>query len=475
MSSISGNYSYSLDYSSLFGASSSTSASSSLYGLTSSSSLSSYGTNTSSLSTSQSTSAIKYKNAADALLKAANSITQKKNDGTSVFSSFSAVSSNSDVISATYADDVGKYSSEALAAKRDPSYKAADPVAFGIKVEQLATAQVNKSEALDAKGMVLEANQTYRFEISDGTKTTSFAFVAEEGDTNESIQKKMAAAINDKDIGVKASVSTNGNGKTSLTLESRTTGVKDGEENAFEIRDVSGYDAVSKLGADNISQKAQNAVFYVGEIDTARSTSDEVFFKEDPQRLTSTSNTVNVNGRTDVTLKKTTDDFVTVDYTKDSKSSINAVRDLVNGFNSLMDVATSGTSTVYSNRLATQLSGAAKTYEKALASIGITKNADGYLEIDEKTMEKAAADGSLEKFFQSESGSTNYGFAHNLGNIAKSVSNDPIKYVDKTEVEATNKASWDTSSTDSSNNNYSKLYFDLMRYEMKGMLFNSNF
>lgn len=458
-----------LDYSSLFnygvnssgssnysnGASGSQSTSASSYN---------YGVNNSKLTDEQIKSIMDFKGAAETLQQTLGTLLNKKNDGSSIFGAYKAVSGNADALSATYNNDINKYSSEALLARRDPSYKPSAPKSLAVKTLQLAQTQKNTGDALAANGMGFEKNKTYRFEINDGNKTTEISFVTESGDTNESIQKKIAQAINDKNIGVKASVTYNGENKTStLNLESRETGLKKDAQSSFTVTDKSGYDAVAKLGIGNVTQEAQNAKYYVKGADGS------IDLKE------SMSNDVALTDRTSVTLKKTTDDYVSIDFERNTKSGVNAVREMVNGFNALYEASANG-STVHSSRLASQLQGLAETYSKQLAEVGISRDEKGFLVIDEDKMEEAAKSGALENLFNPDDKNNSYGFAQRLNNIANTVAENPNQYAlsnGKTQSSSSSNF-WDELNSGPTGN-YSKLYFNLLKYENMGSLFNSMF
>jgi hypothetical protein len=437
-----------------------------------------YGTNIARFTEQQAASVVNFKNHSAGLLNSLNNIMSKRNDGNNIFGVLKATSSNAEALTVSYRSDVDRFSSEALAARRDPNHVSAAPSNFAVKTLGLAQTQRNTS-ALNANEMALEAQRTYRFEISNGNETRTYAFVTENGDNNESIQRKIAAAINaDSNSAVRASVSTTDAGESFLVIESKNTGLASGRNNAFEIRDISGYDAISRIGAGNVTQNARNAEFLIGEIDTARSTKDNIVLRGDAQLRTSMTNSIDIDSRTNITLRQTTDNYVAVNFERNTTESQNAVRDLVNNFNALYDLAYDNRSNSRAALLLNQLSGHAQTYINALHEIGISRNERGFLTIDEEKMRTAAENGRLEAFFSSDSGTGSYGFTTRLAGIAKRVNDNPAQYVretNQTSSEGSTNAQNFWNDFNSGNSNYSRLYFNLQRYENMGALFNSMF
>ncbi|MDR1690026.1 MAG: hypothetical protein LBS21_15695 [Clostridiales bacterium] len=288
-----------------------------------------------------------------------------------------------------------------------------------IKINQIATGQINKSDTLNSGGKTLSAG-SYQFEIetADGKKH-QIAFKVNANDDNEAVQKKIAEVINSKDIGIKASVSVDDTKKTSqLSIESTTTGADN--KNSFKIRDVSsaGGDAAAKLGLAEVDQKAQDAIYSIngGALKTSK------------------SNKIDVGDGVTATLKKATTDSVKISEATDDKSTINKVREMVNGFNGMLAAADDNKSDRGAARLMKQLQGLSSSYDAALERIGISVSAEGYLSIDEDKMSKAAESGELEKFFTSN-GEANYGFANKLERLAKNVDSDPTDYLSSTSMQ----------------------------------------
>jgi flagellar capping protein FliD len=245
-----------------------------------------------------------------------------------------------------------------------------------VNVEQIATAQVNQSDALTSSLRNVDADN-FTFEIQSGNRTHTFNITVGENDTNAIIQRRMAEAINTRDIGVRAAVASgveDGAATTTLTL----TGTQTGAVNAFEVRDVTGNLAAA-MQLDSVTTEAQNAIFTING-DTRETASNEV------------------NIAAGVNLTLTGEGEANITFGRTTAQSISAMRDLVSSINS----AIRGTNPNHgrgSQRLVNDLIGANISFESSLARIGINVQQNGQLSINEDQLQAAAADGRLDQFF----------------------------------------------------------------------------
>ncbi len=285
-----------------------------------------------------------------------------------------------------------------------------------VKVEQVATTQKNTGETLVSNEKSLDAKY-YQFEISSNGKTQQVSFSVSNSDNNEAVQRKIAEAINSKNTGVSASVSYDSKTKSSkIVLEAKETGTGSNGSNKFEVRDVSG-NAALQMGLSNVSQQAKDAIFSIN-----------------GEQKTSKSNDVALGNGVTATLKKATgDESVKVSIKSDTGAQIDKVREMVNNFNGLLEAADSNSKDSSTKKLSNELRTTAKTYMSSLNRIGISFNSNGYLAIDKDKMDKAANDGTLEKFFKQDRNSS-YGFANRVSQTASKVNNNPMTYVGKSSV-----------------------------------------
>lgn len=276
---------------------------------------------------------------------------------------------------------------------------------MSVEISQLASTQKNVGEQLNSSALVGQDGY-HQFAITVGGKEHTLAVSVSSKDSYKDLQNKMASAINGADLGITASV-TSAKGKSSLVIESEKSG--DSKANIFKLHDISGS-AVALTGADTTVKEAQDAVYSVnGDI------------------RTSASNTVDFGNGITGTLKKTTENAVTVSQGADSKTAIDAMQKLADSYNKLLSSALSNSTDSRAGKLVSDLTGASGTYLDSLVKLGIGFDGNGNMTINESAMKSAVEDGSLERFFTENNGG-NYGFAAQLGKVASSIDSNIGRY-----------------------------------------------
>ena len=264
-----------------------------------------------------------------------------------------------------------------------------------LDVKQTATAQTNAGGAMgaDAKGV---AAGEYSFAIEAGGETHNFTIKVDENDTNASIQDKMAAAINERDIGVNAYVTATeaADGKeatTSLSLASAATGT----DSAFTVKEDPGGLA-SAMGVADATQSAQNAIYSVN----------------GGEEITSQSNDVSLAAGVTATL--TGIGTTSISLERDTKSAVDGVRGLVESINSALRNANASDGRG-SAKFVSDIQTMTKSYSASLEKMGIAVAKDGTLSIvDEEKLAKATMDGSADRLFADQ----RFGLGARLDKIA---------------------------------------------------------
>ncbi len=373
------------------------------------------------------------KETSEELLSAVKGLNKKGKD--SLFGTINAKSNDSAVSASFNGEDV--------------------PDDFEVGVSSVAKKQVNQSTALKANSSSLYQSKEHTVNITtkDG-KTASFYIPVNVTSSNEDVLNKLADKINDKKLGITASVEVNEKkGTVSLKLTSKETGT----DNEFY---VSGGLA-EELGINKVSQEAQNAVYTI-----------------DGDTYESQSNTVKFDNGVSLTFNKTTDENAEITFGEDNTKAINATRDFVNKFNDFADTAY-GLNDSGALSLAKKLQSAVRTYSSSLSKIGISMNKSGYLEIDEDKMKKAAENGDLAKFFGQDSKSNiASGFSRRIETIAANAASVPESTLSQGAKKALNNTniSSASSSYDLSNTKFSSYQMNVYnRYSMASMLFDAMF
>ncbi|MEG0687511.1 MAG: flagellar filament capping protein FliD [Hungatella sp.] len=319
---------------------------------------------------------------------------------------------------------------------------------FQIEVEQLATKQLNESAALSSGA---KATADVSLEIAGSTGTANIAISATNAQgaqkSNSQMMSETAKAINQANVGVKASVITK-DGKSSLQIESTKTGTG----SQLEVRGAS----ADQLGLSTVTRAAQNASYTV--------TKDDV-----TQSYTSESNKVSLDyGRIDMTLKK--EGSATLQVAPDPKKTVDAMEKLVNSYNKAVKLlSTNSDLGSGSLRRYQQLTGYVTGSDKTMHQMGLSFAKDGTLALDkEQLTENLKKDPKLTKdVISGSSGFAQRAFSSaqsSLNTSASSLIGNAIKQEEYTQM------------TDPINfmNSYSRNgAYNMMNYYASGMMFSS--
>lgn len=271
------------------------------------------------------------------------------------------------------ANKLSAYSSDSSVMDASSRYRPFSETSYEVSVSQLATNQVNTSEALNSAA---KADADINMQLQIGDKNVSVNVIAAGADgtlkTNSQMLSEAAKQINASDSGLKASVIT-ADGKSSLKVESKTTGTG----NSFMVS--GSFSEAGKGGMSNVTQSAQNANYTYTEEGVTKSGTSE-------------SNRVSLGyGGVEATLKKTGTATVTVG--QDPAKLVSGMADLVDSYNNAVTLLSknadrgSGT-TAQLRKLQQAITGTPEHMER----LGLSVNKDGTLSLDKQTLTK-----SLEK------------------------------------------------------------------------------
>ena len=249
------------------------------------------------------------------------------------------------------------------------NYRMSAKDSYAVNVKQLATKQTNTSIGLQKNSL---AQKDAAFSISNGKGSFSFRISAKDQDgnfkTNTQMLKEMADAVNRKGIGVKASVTTEGD-TSKLTFTSEETG----KEKGFQVEG----EAAAEYGLNNVTQQAQDAEYTVSKNG------------REEQTFTSDKNTVTMDyGRMDVTFEKTGEATIQAGQI-DTDQIVSAVKDLVEKNNSTISLLEKNADRGYGVQRQLDSMTAASVTDRYMENIGISKGSDGKLTLDETKLKAA--------------------------------------------------------------------------------------
>ena len=296
---------------------------------------------------------------------------------------------------------------EKLTLDTSGAWPGAQVARMNINIDQLAERQVNQGTALTADANV-GGEGVFEFAVQNNGNTYQFSIATTEQDTNRSLQDKIAAAINERDIGVTASVAQNTSNNTSaLTIQSSNTGVA----NQFTVTDTVG-DAISRAGVGAVTQQAQDAVYRIN----------------NSEQRTSSSNTIDLGSGIKANMLKASGDTIEVSMQADTTRAFGALNDFVRSYNDLITAA-KGNDTTRALQLNYQLARTTNTYAASLNRIGVNLGTDGLMSINQDRLNSAASSGELQRFFN-DGRHSNFGFANRMTNLANDINTSPMKFTD---------------------------------------------
>ncbi len=242
-----------------------------------------------------------------------------------------------------------------------------EKTSYKVNVSQIAKSQVNTSNSLNSDDIsdmgisiinILNKSKNYSFTIDTS------------GKTNKEFLLDIAAKINKSNIGISAIVKEKDN-KSILEL----VGDKTGENEGFLVTGSDEFMLQTNLS--NITQIAQDAIFDV--------TKNGNFLAKNKK---SSSNEVDIDGyKVSATLKDVGQ--VTINLNIDKKKVSDAVNNFVSAYNTTLNFLSENINKGSSISKHLDNLKIPEIYEKNLNSIGINKNADGKLSVDNKVLNDA--------------------------------------------------------------------------------------
>jgi flagellar hook-associated protein 2 len=351
--------------------------------------------------------AIDIKENAKAIQNVVASLSDNYGDFTHSFQKKVAISSDEDTVSVAYVGD-GKEENSADT--------------FEIQINRLASPQVNTGHML-RDGALSFIPGNYSFDLTTTTSAYEFQYSVNPGETNLDMLNKLSNLINGSNLGVTATVVSDGAGSSALSLTSRQTGLSSEENFLFSITpaaDPGSLSAMNTLGINNVTMEAENSEFLLN--GTPR---------------TSLSNTFTINNAFELTLKQPSPDGqpATISFKANTDAVADNIQTLADAFNGILQTADrhcEGDSD-QGHRLASDISSVAKTHKAQLEDIGLMVADDGSLSIDRERLADAIQPELAEDTFD-----TLTEFKDMVGTKADNAAIDPMHYVDKVIVEYKN-------------------------------------
>ena len=289
---------------------------------------------------------------------------------------------------------------------------------LSIEVRSLASPQINLGSYLPPDEPISLKEDTYSFDLNIHGFNYEFQFQIHEDDTNRDVQERLKRLINNADVGLHAKISEDAD-NTALKLTSQKSGLNKDNDFVFQI-------------SDNQTSKASGIVDLLGIGEMTRKPSNAEFILNGSER-SSVSNTFTVEKMYEISLNgvsETEGEATNIGIKPDTESLTENLRLLFNGYNQFLRSTLEYTkSHPKSNQLLSEMWHIAGEYATPLSNIGVNITEDGSVELDEDSMKKSVADGSIRDGFTDIQN-----FAKDLYRKSGQVSLNPMQYVDKTIV-----------------------------------------
>jgi len=325
-------------------------------------------------------------------------------DDTPLLNKKTAYSSQSDVVSVEYIGDLSNLEQDS------------ELPTLELEVQALADSQMNVGKFLPSDSEITLPEDTYSFDISTNGMNYEFQFNIHNGETNRSIQDRLARLFNNANIGLTVSVLEGENGTSALQIVSDETGLREDGALNFTVTDentskTSGV--VSYLGLDYVMRSASNAKFTLN-----------------GQEREAHSNNFTIGKLFEVNLKGISTEEsgpVSIGLKQDYEALHDNISELAGNYNNfLKSVDTFRNMHSSSGKLLSEITGIASSYKEELHSIGLDIEDDGQLTIHPEKLSDAT---------RSEQAENRLGIVKDLTRQlyrkTQQISLNPMSYVDK--------------------------------------------
>lgn len=284
------------------------------------------------------------------------------------------------------------------------------PDELSIDIHSLATEQVNIGEYLDSRNHEIRPGK-YSFVMNTLSDSVPFNVNVSGDENTMDVQQKVASLINNRNLGVTASVLTDG-ASSALMLSSNMTGnpgTPDGLHFSFGKSGES-RDLISELGLNNVSTYPTNSEFSIN-----------------GGTHSSSSNHISINQMIELDFHKPTDKPVTISFVPDSENAFEQINAFVDAYNGLVDLASKeGKNNVGSRNLFNDISSIVKKHQSELSSAGLVIGADNRLQKDETLLAESVQSGEFADLFKDLSS-----FRTDIDKTTTRLTLDPMAYVNK--------------------------------------------
>ncbi len=292
------------------------------------------------------------------------------------------------------------------------------PPELTISVDRLASEQVNVGEYLRSAGLDLKpGSQSFAIDTVDGL--SQFNISVSKDDTNIEVQNRVAEAVNNRDIGINASIIRDG-ATSAIMLSSAETGASAASSGLhFSLKDENGGQGiVDTLGLSNIKQRPQNSEFTIN-----------------GETHSSTSNHISINQIVELDFHSVSKEPVDIQFVPDTRIAKEQLENFVDAYNKLVGLAEKeGPVNIGNRSLLKDVSGMIKKHTDSLEKAGIHVDETGRLHMPDSDETNLFKEEKLAELFRDNSE-----FRKDINTATDRLTLDPIAYINKLIVTYPNK------------------------------------
>lgn len=285
------------------------------------------------------------------------------------------------------------------------------PDELEIQVKSLATNQVNRGDFLPSDRRYFSAG-SYNFTMDTLNSALHFNLNIDASDNNYDIQSKIASSINNRDIGITASVITDGNDNSAIEISTNDTGRPRTDDGLYFSFSVEGndYDIVSDLGLNNVVKEPNNSSFVInGETHAAA------------------TNNISVNQVITLDFHNVSDKPVKIQFAPDIDSVMDQVDSFVEAYNNLVDLSDSAAESKIGRRnLFNDISAIVEKHKNELESAGLTISEDNHIVKEESLLVQSVKSGEFGELFNDISS-----FKDDISLATDRLTLDPMAYINR--------------------------------------------
>lgn len=281
------------------------------------------------------------------------------------------------------------------------------PDTLNIRIESLASEQINIGDYLNASEHAFTQGD-YRFSLETINGTSHFN-VHVGNDSNMEVQSRLAQYINNRSIGVHASVISEGN-SSALMLSSADTGKPSSEDGLyFSFISEGSRDIVGMLGINNVDTAPSNSHFFIN--DTPHSSS---------------SNHISINQAIELDFHRVTDKPVALEFVPDINTAMGHIDMFVDAYNSLVDLSGTGSNRIGTRNLFNDISGLVFKHKTELEDAGLNVDDANHIVKNKNVLTENIRSGDFAKLFSKASS-----FKDDVEGATNRLTLDPMAYVNK--------------------------------------------